>query len=208
MSTQSISIHSALQLIKKHKKRVENSRQVSLISIVQGEAQKPRAKGYKTKEELQKTLQSNYDYFYGSLDAIAVLKEKIAESNLKTTVNYLGEQVSITKVLAIKETLNDRKLRYNNLRKQLQDYEKIVNEDNSKEQTLIASTEDSNQRASREEQFIRFNELKIISYSDNISASQLVEKLAKELETLEFEIDTILSESNIGTTIEIPLNFS
>ena len=201
MST--ITIHRALDLIKKHKSKAEESRQADLVALVKGTAQSPYSKAYKTKEELQAFLQGNFDSFFGSLEIIAQLKEKIAQANLDTKVMYLGKEVSITKLLAIKETLTLRKQRLSFLRRSVNSHTDTMESNNAQTQQSLDRIENAEQATKRKQDYKDFEELSLITSKDGVSASQLIESLAKEVETLEYEVNSLLSESNIKTEITL-----
>lgn len=201
MST--ITIHRALELIKKHTKKVEDSKKADLIAIVKGSTKVPQSKAFKSKEELQIYLQGNQDSFFVSLELIAQLKEKIAQSNLETKVNYLGKEVSITKLLAIKETLTLRKQRLAYLRSQLATITDKVQTTNDKVLQDINALASEDSVKSRKDTFTMYDELSLITSKDGVSPAKLVEDLALEVETLGYEVNSLLSESNIKTEIDI-----
>lgn len=198
-----LTIHRSLELIKKHTKKVKDSKQSELVATVKGKEQAPQSKEFKSKSELQTYLQGNFDSFFGSLELIAQLKEKISQSNLETKVNYLGKEVSITKLLAIKETLDIRKERLASLRYRLKDISNTIQTNNERYQLELNKIENAEIVKSRTKDFFEYEELSIITGKDSVSPTQLVEALILEVETLEYEVNSLLSESNIKTTIVI-----
>lgn len=195
-----ISINRALSLISKSSDQINSLiRNGIFVSTVQGSANRPTDKTFKTKEELQKRIQSDTDKVNSYLELIVDLKTAIAQKNLETFVSFDSRQISVTELLAIKQQLTHRRLLLAKLRSQAQDANTKVEDNQRQIQTNMEKTNGSLQDRQALESL---NAISIISYNDT-SVATTIQTLQEQNEYLEKEVDFALSEINIATFITV-----
>ena len=200
-----ITIHRALNLIKTSTQDLEDKiRNGIFISSVAGDAKVPSDKSFRTFSDLEKRIQSDTDSVDAKLKLIVLLKTAIQKKNLETFVTFSNKQVSITELLAIKSTLEQRSA-----------YLVKLNAQTNRAQ-LVAETADTSimqqlekvEANSREAVLKSLNSLQkvsIVSANSNKSVAERIAELREEINFITNEIDILLSETNISTLIEVDM---
>lgn len=198
-----ITIHRALDLIKKKQKQIIKLNSSGIfVSSVKGSNETPTRPGFATKEELLKRLQSDQDLFTTNMQDIALIKTAIAAKNLETKVSYLGKEVTITELLAIKQTQELLKSHINAVRQQLSSQSRLVSESESEIYSQVSKVEKGS--AQDQEKLIRaLAEIKLVTADSSLSAEAYLQSLEEQEAFLSDEVDSLLSETNINTTIEV-----
>lgn len=196
----SISINRALTLIEKFQDSLNTTISNGLF-VAAVTSTKPLSSSFKSIEEVQKRLQKDTDKISTSFEQHAKLKEAIQESNLKTKVMFCGELVSITYLLAVKQTLPQRTAFLRKVRMQMSEVntqvEKSRNNINAQLENVSPEL-----RTKLLEDLERVQLGKMLC-ATNISAEELIEKLEEQVSFLTSEVDFLLSESNVNTMIEV-----
>lgn len=201
MST-TISIHRALALISKKEETLENSISENIFcGIVVGSSKRPLLEAmYRSEEELRQKIQSSTDAVEGSIKLIVKIKEAISRSNLETKVDFLGEQKSITELLALKVMYAQYSNYLARLRRQAQE---VQNKIEVKNQAIEEEAKKQPNYTETLQQLMSIQGLFVITENPNLSVNQKIEKVEEKLLFLKHDLDTILSETNLSTLITI-----
>lgn len=197
-----ITIHRALSLLKKAEEAIETKLKSGyFVSTVTGVARRPTDRSFKNETELLKRIQSDTDSVEDNLSLIVSIKQAIAAKNLTTFVLFQGKETSITSLLAIRSTLDLRREYLSRLRAQMNSANILA---------LKADEEISKQISSMDKESVTQLRTQLESLSSvhlvtasNVSVAARIQELEEEIQFLESEIDLVLSETNISTTIEI-----
>lgn len=200
-----ITIHRALDLIKKKQQQINKLNSNGLfVSSVKGSNETPTRPGFSTKEELLKRLQSDQDLFTTNIRDISVIKTTIAAKNLETKVSFLGKEVSITELLAIKQTKDLLRSHIISVRNQLTQQSRLISETESEIYSQVSKVDKSS--AQDQEKLIRaLTEIKLVTANPTLSPEAYLQALDEQEAFLNDEVDSLLSETNINTTIEVDI---
>lgn len=165
--------------------------------------------------KLVQTLTSNKESLDSKVAQINKLKELIARSNLMTTVNISGKEITVTSALAMKETFGIYEKLYMVLRKQHIKANNEVNQANERIHSAvsvnnsdISSSSDIKNEELEQRLAINAKQLqdsmgtKIVSGSYN-SPEEYIEAVKEYYNNFVSEIDYVLSEHNSTTLIEV-----
>lgn len=200
MTIHTITIHRALSLIKKATESLDTSISRGVfVAVVAGDNQRPIDRSYKDVAEIKVRIQSDTDKVESNLNLIAKLKTAISAKNLETKINFKGREVSITEMLAIKSLTSYRKDYLYRLREQTTSAGRLIDLKNS--EILSEVAKDTTNSVNLLNQLQALNGLSIVT-PDNESPAKRIQKLEEENEFLINEIDILLSENNLITTIE------
>jgi hypothetical protein len=204
MST-TITIHRALSLIKKIKQELSTTfsgvSNPLFIATLEGSNNKPTKSEFKTEEELRARLQSDTDSVFSSLALLSKLQVAIATSNLQTKVMFGNEEVSITHLLAIKQTLDLRREFLLILQKQMSTAQHIVNRASEQIEANLRTVADAQQKELILTSLTSLYGASVITSSKNKTPAVLLKEVSDEINYLTHEVDTILSEMNVTTSI-------
>lgn len=209
--TQKITVHRALALIKKTKEELEEViNQGLFVDCVKGSSNIPVNSSFKSQQELQSHLQSNTDKVVSSFNLIAVLKEAIMKSNLETYVDFLGQPTSIAKILVYKESLNLKQAYLNTLQQQVTCAQSLINSNESSKiipqlAQITASTSSVADKELLQKNILSLYSIQMITGYSTKTPSQLISELKNEVMFLSSEINTVLSETNVSTLIEVDI---
>lgn len=209
--TQKITVHRALALIKKTKEELEEVIDQGLfVDCVKGSSNIPVNSSFKSQQELQSHLQSNTDKVVSSFNLIAVLKEAIMKSNLQTYVDFLGQPTSIAKILVYKESLNLKQAYLSTLQQQVTRAQSLINSNESSKiipqlDQITASTSSVADKELLQKNILSLYSIQMITGYSTKTPSQLISELKNEVMFLSSEINTVLSETNVTTLIEVDI---
>lgn len=198
-----ISIHRALSIVSKANDALRS--QISsgiFIGTVQGIEGRPTDRSFKNQSELTTRIQSDTDKIEGNLALIGKIKAAIMAKNLETFVQFDGRQVSITEMLAIKSTLPLRKEYVNRLRIQLNNANTLADRAQQEILTTVKNDTSVTDSVAQQRRLEELSGIRLITGNDQ-SVAEKIKKLEEQNEFLAEEIDTILSEINLSTLIEI-----
>lgn len=202
-----ISIHRALTLIKNAEEDINSKLSTGLfVGTVVGLAKQPLDRAYKNAEELARTIQSDTDTIESKLTLISKLKVAIQQKNLEVKIDFLGESVSITELLAIKSTMHLRSSYVQRLAQQISAAQHAVE---NNRQSILKSVEKldvgSGSYLSTLESLQSLQSVHIVTSNSKVSPAERLEQLRNELRFFTSEIDILLSETNITTIIEVDM---
>ena len=209
--TQKITVHRALALIKKTKEELEEVIDKGLfVDCVKGSSNIPVNSSFKSQQELQSHLQSNTDKVVSSFNLIAVLKEAIMKSNLETYVDFLGRPTSIAKILVYKESLTLKQAYLSTLQQQVTRAQSLINSNESSKiipqlDQITASTSSVADKELLQKNILSLYSIQMITGYPTKTPSQLISELKNEVMFLSSEINTVLSETNVTTFIEVDI---
>lgn len=198
-----ISIHRALSIVSKANDGLRSQIQAGIfVGTVQGIEGRPTDRSFKNELELTTRIQSDTDKIEGNLALIGKIKAAIMAKNLETFVSFDGRRVSITELLAIKSTLPLRKEYVNRLRVQLMAGNNLA--DRAQQEILTSIKNDSSitDPVSQQRRLEDLSGIRLIT-GNSESVAEKIKKLEEQNEFLADEIDTILSETNLSTMIEL-----
>ena len=200
-----ISIHRALTLLKKHHQSLQEVANNGIfLGTISNSKKTPTLNGFRTVDELKNRITSDTDKVNTLLVTIPKIKEAISKANLETIISFNGRNVSITELLAIKDTVSSRKDYLRSLRSQMNrvnlQVELIDKEISSK---LVGLTDPEAIKQVRDT-LQSVDGVSLITAND-ISPEMFIKQLEDELNFLEYELDVTLSETNLSTFIEIDL---
>lgn len=201
-----------LKLLKnRYTKEVYN---LNLIAIKHGSILRSPYSQYKP-EDFEKQAKAEYQSVCDLEKRIEEIKNKIDVSNFTTKVIIGEREMTIQEVLNYKNNvLGLKRARLNILmdqkRKSTSEYDRAVSENKTIVEKFVSDKNSIPAVATKsisDTQGEAVNALEkyyAIETVDPININEEIEKLSKEIETFEHNIDFILSESNSVTTIEIP----
>lgn len=165
--------------------------------------------------KLVQTLVSNHVSLESKLSQIVKLKKLIAESNLNTTVNISGKEVTVTEALAMKDSYGIYEIFHLTLRKQYMKANNEVSLSNERINAAVVSnnsdiSSSSDIKSEELEKRLAINTkqlqdnmgIKIISGAHG-SPENYIEDIKKVYNDFVSEIDYVLSEHNSTTFIEV-----
>lgn len=166
--------------------------------------------GYDTKEDLERTVKSNFTSIKDLIKRRNEIKSKIVLSNATTEVEIAGVKYTVAEAIERKSSIEYEQQLLNKLKntyKQIVNHVDQVNEDmnfrlDQHLETIFGrESKTSNQETDAViKSFKEQNEAKLI---DPINLKEKIELLEKEIEDFLTEVDHVLSVSNATTTIEI-----
>lgn len=195
-----ISINRALTLIEKFQDTL-NTTITNGLFVAAVTNSKPLSGAFKSTEEVKKRLQKDTDKVTMSFEQHAKLKVAIQESNLKTKVMFCGEEVSITHLLAIKQTFEQRKMFLRKVRSQTIEVNSLIEKSRNNINTQLENVAPESRVKVLED--LERVQLGHMLCASNVSAEELIQKLEDQVSFLTSEVDFLLSESNVNTMIEV-----
>ena len=201
--TTKLSIHRALALITKSQELIsEKTSNGVFAGLVVGEPARSHNPIYKSVNELKEKIQSDTDSVEGNIELILKLKEAIARSNLETKVVFLGKEQSINRLLSLKVQIKDFQSYLGRLRSLSNVFQKAVIDKDSQNEAEANKSEPS-LKVEHLASLTKVSGLKIITENNNLSLNQKIEKIEQLINTVNYDLDTILAENNLQTMIEI-----
>lgn len=168
--------------------------------------------GYKVGSKVQDDFDASrakagYQSVQDLIEYRTKVKMAINKSNLKTKVKVAGKEMTVLEAIEQKSVINYKKALMNAIYNDLQNAKRRVEYGNTETQERLdvqvqAAFEKSNKKEieSFSETFLKNNGY---SLEDPIKAERTIEKLDKEIDEFESEVDFVLSTSNATTTIEV-----
>ena len=162
-----------------------------------------------TKDDFEKLSKSSVQSISDLLKRRKTIKQKVSLANATTKVTVGKEEYFIAEAIERKQSIANDINFLNTLKQQLIRTESDVNAKNANMEQKIDSllSDKMSSEKSKGEEVIEFqksyralNETKIF---DTIDIRSLIDKLEKEIEDFQSNVDFVLSEINTITTIEI-----
>ena len=195
----------------RYTKEVYNLR---LVAIKHGKNLRSPYSQYK-QEDFEKQAQAEYQSVCDLEKRIEEIKNKIDTSNFTTKVVIGGREMTIQEVLNYKNNILElKKTRLGILmdlkKKATYEYDKATSENKARVEKLVSEKNSNSGAATKSAAEIEreaveaLDKLYAIETIDPIDIDAEIDRLSKEVETFEHNIDFVLSESNSITTIEVP----
>lgn len=167
--------------------------------------------GHLSEEEFKSQVSSRYDSIVDLIDRKVNIKSAIVESNGKTRVEIAGKSYTVadaitfkTVVLAKKNFIANMKQKSSHIIGQLNKNNETINK--NVDALLANAFGKENIKASKEDvdniskPYLEYN---IFNLVDPLKIDEKIEKMEKEVQDFEVNVDAILSESNAITVIAI-----
>lgn len=202
-----MSIHRALSELKLTESKYQNA--VQRLDVCALKTLKSKIGGRYEEDEFNKNQTSLMQKVNDLLNRYIKIKSEIMKSNNTTVANVNGEELTITEVLARKESIRLKVLLHEKLsqnyfttvNEQQRRNEKIKEEANKISMTALGGKDAKSEEVDKYvKEYLKNNEFKFI---DPIKVETKLSELTEEINVYKGEIDIVLSESNAMTKIFI-----
>lgn len=209
MEKQKMTIHRALSELKLIDSKIE--KQISELQPVAINQKGKKIGGFITEEEFKIRAESSYQSVTDLIDRKIAIKSKIVDSNSKTMVGVGGKQFTVADAISFKKIIETKKRLVNHLTARLKTETGNLNKNNEQVNAnglQIAlhvvggdqTKKDDTQAVATKKAYIDGNEFHLV---DPLKIQDKINNLEKLTGDFEAEIDSVLSESNAVTFIEI-----
>lgn len=184
------------------------------VAIKHGNSLRSPYSQYK-QEDFEKQATAEYQSVCDLERRIEEIKNKIDASNFTTKVMIGEREMTVQEVLNYKNNILALKrtrlgILQSKKKNATTEYDKAIVENKNRVDKIVSEKNSNPGTATKSAKDIEaeavdtLNKLYAIEMVDPIKIDAEIEKLSKEIETFEHNIDFVLSESNSITTIEIP----
>ncbi|HCW54567.1 hypothetical protein [Clostridium sp. SM-530-WT-3G] len=206
-----MSIHRALAELKLLDKRIEKRIANSDFIGIKGKAAKFVYNTTLQDDEFISKAVADYQAITDLIKRRALIKKLIVLSNSKTEVTIGGvkytvaEAIEAKKIVEIKKKLLTRlKSDYNYCKKVISNNNEEVNEKIDEQIKVMLGSDKQNKISGFQDFIQQYKDNNEWIFVDGINIADKIEKLTKEIEDFENNVDYVLSESNAITQISIP----
>jgi hypothetical protein len=202
--TKKMSIHRALAELKLLGKKIMSLTQE--ISLVEKIKEGSKINGHLTVEEFQKKAQSNWDSVSSLIKNKRAIKCAIVASNAITEVTIGGKTMTVADAITEKDNIEFKKMLLSRLIAQERLILSQIEQENAKVDAKIHDLLKSEGQKNKEEieaVQLAFKKINNFSYVDPLKIADKIENLNKEILDFESEVDSVLSEINATTFIEV-----
>jgi len=209
MATQKVSIHRALSELKlldaKISKKMEGTRSVGLM-------QKDKlVNQFYTEEHFKATANSDYQSIIDLIERKVGIKKAIVAANAETIVKIADKEMTIADAITYKSVVQYKKQLLELLESQLRSVKTQVEQNNAKIENAaidLAKVALSKSDVALGDKDVEkvvgpYLESHLYSIVDPLKIEEKIAELSKEINEFEAEVDSILSETNAVTLIEI-----
>ncbi|MCX7746939.1 MAG: hypothetical protein N2645_08635 [Clostridia bacterium] len=204
-----LTITRALSELKLLDKRIR--KEIEAAYFVAGVQKKKKIMSLFTKEEFTKRTLGDMDSIRSLIERRKTIKSAIVNSNAKTRVTIAGMAITVAEAIERKTSIEYEKELLQKMKKRYQtvynEVEKANTQVKEKLDILLENNFGKDIKASVTDveaiskPYLEQNEWELV---DPLGIVDSMQKLEKEIDVFEHEVDFILSESNTITTIEIP----
>lgn len=165
--------------------------------------------GRKTVEEFNKEAKATYQSIQDLIERRKQIKELIVESNARTKVSIGGKEYTVASAIERKASIGYEKSLLGKLVNSLSQCERKVEDDNQRveneinQMNLAYMSKDNSVSDTMLKMNTEYREQNQSILIDPLNLKETIDKLRKEIEDFESEVDFSLSESNSITRIEI-----
>lgn len=209
--TEKISITRALRELKLLDDRINKTiQETPFLDVFQGRRKDFAMMSKKTVSEFDEMVKSKYQSIKDLIDRRKKIKQAIMVSNAKTDVKIAGETYLVIEAIEKKQSIKYEKQLLQSLKQDREHVKKEVDKNtstlNQQIETMINNSLGSDKKVDKDtysqiaNPVLEANEVKIL---DPIKIDREIEKLEKQIDDFEAEVDFVLSESNSKTEIEI-----
>jgi len=208
MSKQTMSVQRGLMELKTLGARIDRATRQPFVGHYVGEDGKPN--GYKSKEELAEVAKSNYASVNGLIARRNKIKAAIIASNAVVKVKIGDKDMTVAEAIDRKDSINFERTVLHQLKGQYGNTtNRIEGERQIMEQRIAKRIDDESGKDKKidpdyEKQIIESTKARYEPHIvDSIGIREEIERLEKEIDLFELEVDVALSEINARTEIEI-----
>lgn len=215
-----ITFHRALAEIKSTANRIEKLTFSTVIYVdVYNKATKLSDSG-RRKEDVEREIRSNYDKFAALFKNLKTLKFALARANAGitentelSTIDFAGEKLTITEILALKDIMNYQHNLLDVLKNQYARATSLIQKNTKMLETRLDSqiTNSLNlDKIDNNEAIIKtvtdaFWENNGYELIDPLNIAEMISNMDKEITSIMLDIDTTLSQENALRTIDVDL---
>lgn len=203
-----MSITRALTELKTINARIE--KQVDNTSFIAGVIGKGGIPGFASIKEYEDRAKSTYQSIQDLIKRRNAIKSAVVISNAQTAVTVSGKQMTVAEAIERKQAINLDKMLLNKLRSSWQYVVREVEKKNEQVQDRLDKQlealigKDARLKSDEHEGFIKtFKEQNEAVVIDPLDIKAEIDKITKNIEEFETEVDFVLSESNTVTFIDI-----
>ena len=204
------SIHRALAELKTLDSRIKKATDKIFIGCKKLSAKK-EAKTNLAPNDFEKEVIGNYDSVIALIRRRNKIKEAVVNSNATTMVEIGGKFYTVASAIERKESIKyeknlliELKLQYNNVLATVNNLNDKVEEQLEKKIDAMVGAENASKNVELVESFSKqYRELNAYEILDYLNLKELIDKLEKEIDDFETEVDFKLSTSNSITEVEI-----
>lgn len=205
-----MSIHRALAELKTLDSRIKKATDKNFIGCKKLSAKK-EAKTNLAPNDFEKEVIGNYDSVIALIRRRNKIKEAVVNSNATTMVEIGGKFYTVASAIERKESIKyeknlliELKLQYNNTLATVNNLNDKVEEQLEKKIDAMVGAENASKNVELVESFSKqYRELNAYEILDYLNLKELIDKLEKEIDDFETEVDFKLSTSNSITEVEI-----
>lgn len=207
MTMLKMSTHEALSKLKLYSNKID-----SLLNQNYVIANKNSNKiiGGRTVKEVEEIIKSNLQSLKDLIENKKRVKDAIVKSNASTVVTIAGKEMTVAEAIERKSLMVLEKQLLSVLQQQFNYQNSIVETNNSNLQNrlddhlskVVKDKQDTDTITAISEAFKKSNEMSLI---DPSKIQNYIDKLEKEIQEFESEVDFKLSESNSLTSFEVDL---
>jgi len=209
MSKTKISIHRALTELKVIDDRIR--KKIEAFSPVGIYKKDKKVNEVHTVDEFNKQVKSSYESIDALIDRKFMLKSLIAVSNSITKVVILGNEVTVTEAIVIKDIIEQKRFLRNHISKAYNHSLSNIEQINTKVdknalslgEAAVGGDKDNLKKNEVEaimETYIENNKVRL---ADPLDVVNEISKIDKKINDFADNIDSVLSESNATTFIEL-----
>ena len=204
------SIHRCLAELKTLDSRIKKATDKKFIGCKKLSAKK-EAKTNLAPNDFEKEVIGNYDSVIALIRRRNKIKEAVVNSNATTMVEIGGKIYTVASAIERKESIEyeknlliELKLQYNNVLATVNNLNDKVEEQLEKKIDAMVGAENASKNVELVESFSKqYMELNAYEVLDYLNLKELIDKLEKEIDDFETEVDFKLSTSNSITEVEI-----
>lgn len=204
-----LTLHRALSELKTIDKRIKDT--IISLKPVEIYQKDKKIKGHIEKEEFEKQAIANFDSIIALIKRKNLIKCAIVLKNATTKVTINGEQMSIAEAITYKDLLQYKKELIDKLHLQFNAVKASLEKNNFEvsqqlQKNIEAMLGKDNVKSSKEDietlskPFLSMNEWHLV---DPLKVEDKINTLVEEYNKFYSEVDSVLSEANAITTIEI-----
>lgn len=204
-----ISIARALTELKTLDARIQSK--INSTSFIAGvKKSSKKVNNVYTREEYSREVKSNYDSIIDLIERRKAIKGAIVKSNAETKVIISGKEYSVADAIERKNSIQLDKMllqqmenQYRSVIAQVDRNNEVVenNLNNLLNSSVSSDKKDSIDMSGFAEAYRETNCYEVVN---PLKLQERIEKLRKEIDDFESEVDSVLTESNVITKINIP----
>lgn len=203
-----MTIHRALTELKNLNDRIETA--TNSGTYVRGNKQSNTKIDGSSLEDFEKSIVASYDKVIGLINRRNNIKSAVVDSNSKVEVEIAGKKMTVAEAIERKASIHFENNLVNIMKSMLYKELSKINRENEelpkKLESYLAVTlgsKDQHKLSDVEQHTTSFMERNTYGLIDPLNIKSKIEELEEEINNFILEVDSVLSESNAVTFIEI-----